>query len=184
MGLMSHRENSSSGYGLGVVAATQAKRLSIHPLYPTAHHRPCHSQVPPPPFSFPINYFSLHFSRNKKKRISVARNWTQCQTYRRRSSMKNMFLSSSSLRGKNILQRRVFQCTLGIKRETDVISFICLRCYFIFRINRISQLPFRFKTALCVMKTCCVLHLMYGISKNTLSKILVINAVNVVSRFG
>lgn len=62
IGLMSHREKFFFWVGAAAAAAvvvlSQAKYLHIHPLHPTAHHRPHRSLFPPPVFHVTIKSFS------------------------------------------------------------------------------------------------------------------------------
>ena len=55
MGLMSHREKFV--FWVAVVLS-QAKHLHVHPLRPTAQHRPHRSLFPPPVFHVTIKSFS------------------------------------------------------------------------------------------------------------------------------
>lgn len=117
MGLMSHRENSSSGWGVGVVVPAQAKCWRYSFLL---------SHNPPPTMPLSASTSSVFMSLSiiflcalpKRRKISVAGSWTHSQTCNECSSVKNKacFLRALSAREKTA-PRENFYFILGVNKK-------------------------------------------------------------------
>lgn len=123
MGLMSHRENSSSGWGVGVVVPAQAKCWRYSFLL---------SHNPPPTMPFSASTSSVFMSLSiiflcaspKRRNISVAGSWTHSQTCSECSSVKNKacFMRALSVREKNA-HRENFYFILGINKKKNWLQY-------------------------------------------------------------